>query len=215
LHAQVRTRADARDDLEHLCRYIARPAIATERLSLARDGKVVYALRTPWRNGTTHFVFEPLTFIERLAALIPHAREHQLTYHGVLAAASSWRDWIVPGGQPDTGGAGAMAPAPCHELADSAESAASGLPANDPEPAQRVSAAARRTPVRYSWAELMMRVFDIDVLRCEHCGSRRKLIAMITEPFVVRRILRHLGLEHEPPVIAAARPPPQGTFGYC
>ena len=100
-------------------------------------------------------------------------------------------------------------------LADVAESAASGLRANDPEPAQRVSAAAPRTSPRYSWAELMMRVFDIDVLRCEHCGSRRKLIAMITEAFVVRRILRHLGLEHEPPAIAAARPPPQGTFGYC
>jgi hypothetical protein len=100
-------------------------------------------------------------------------------------------------------------------LADVAESAASGLRANDPETAQRVSAAAPRTSPRYSWAELMMRVFDIDVLRCEHCGARRKLIAMITEPFVVRRILRHLGLEHEPPAVAAARPPPQGTFGYC
>ena len=64
----MRIDADARDDLEQLCRYIARPAIATERLSLARDGKVVYELRRPWRNGTTHFVFEPLTFIERLAA---------------------------------------------------------------------------------------------------------------------------------------------------
>ena len=64
-------------------------------MSLARDGKVVYALRRAWRNRTTHFVFEPLTFIERLAALIPHAREHQLTYHGVLAAASSWRDYRV------------------------------------------------------------------------------------------------------------------------
>jgi hypothetical protein len=93
--------------------------------------------------------------------------------------------------------------------------AALDRPDLDPEPAQRVSAAAPRTSPRYSWAELMMRVFDIDVLRCELCGSRRKLIAMITEPFVVRRILRHLGLEHEPPPTAAARPPPQGTFGYC
>jgi hypothetical protein len=59
-------------------------------------------------------------------------------------------------------------------LADVAESAASGLRANDPEPAQRVSAAAPRTSPRYSWAELMMRVFDIDVLRCELCGSRRE-----------------------------------------
>jgi hypothetical protein len=82
LHAQVRIRADARDDLEQLCHYIAWPAIATERLSLARAGKVVYALRTPWRSGTTHFVFEPLTFIERRAIdeyllHFKHERNHQ------------------------------------------------------------------------------------------------------------------------------------------
>jgi len=179
---------------------------------LVRDGKVIYALRTPWRNGTTHFVFEPLTFIERLAALIPHAREHQLTYHGVLAPASSWRDWVVPGGGADAGeGRGATA----EQGHQGAESAAQGLQPNDPESGPLPPAQASRTSPRYSWAELMKRVFDLDALRCEHCGSRRKLIAMITEPIVVRRILRHLGLEHEPPAVAAPRPPPQATFGYC
>ena len=129
-----------------------------------------------------------------------------MTYHGVLAAASSWRDWIVPAGS-DAG----------EVTATTVERTAplEGAVSEPPEQTQRVSPEAPRTSPRYSWAELMMRVFDVDVLRCEHCGSRRKLIAMITEPFVVRRILRHLGLEHEPPAVAAARPPPQGTFGYC
>lgn len=75
--------------LEHLCRYVVRPPIATERLSLRDDGKVVYALRRPWKDGTTHFVFDPLTFLERLAALIPRPRAHVLTYHGVLAPVAS------------------------------------------------------------------------------------------------------------------------------
>jgi len=97
-------------------------------MSLARDDKVVYELRAPWRNGTTHFVIEPLTFIERLAALIPHPREHQLTYHGVLAAVSSWRDWIVPVGGADGDRATALAPA----RADVAASAASVLQAKKP-----------------------------------------------------------------------------------
>ena len=30
-----------------------------------------YAFKTPWRDGTTHVLLEPLDFIARLAALIP------------------------------------------------------------------------------------------------------------------------------------------------
>ena len=29
-------------------------------------------LKTPYRDGTTHVIFEPLDFIARLAALIPN-----------------------------------------------------------------------------------------------------------------------------------------------
>lgn len=33
--------ADEVDELEHLCRYVTRPPIATQRLALAPDGRVV------------------------------------------------------------------------------------------------------------------------------------------------------------------------------
>jgi hypothetical protein len=52
LHARVHIDAHDRERLEHLCRYITRPAIATERLSMSPDGKVVYQLRRPWRDGS-------------------------------------------------------------------------------------------------------------------------------------------------------------------
>ena len=97
LHAEVHVKAHDRVRLEHLCRYVARGPIAAERLSLSTEGKVIYELRRPWRDGTTHFVFDPLTFIERLAALVPRPGVHLVTYHGVLAPASTWRDMIVPG----------------------------------------------------------------------------------------------------------------------
>ncbi|MCV4988505.1 transposase, partial [Enterobacter hormaechei] len=32
------------------------------------------ALKTPYRNGTTHVIFEPLDFIAKLAALVPKPR---------------------------------------------------------------------------------------------------------------------------------------------
>ena len=71
LHAGVAIRANQRNKRERLCRYIARPALSEHRLSLTAAGKVRYQLKTPYNNGTTHVVFEPLDFMAKLAALVP------------------------------------------------------------------------------------------------------------------------------------------------
>ena len=47
---------------------MARPAIACERHSRDGDGLVIYELKHPFRDGTTHVLFEPLDFMARLAA---------------------------------------------------------------------------------------------------------------------------------------------------
>ena len=60
----------------------------------------------------------------------------------------------------------------------------------------------------YTWAELLRRVFKIDVLECPSCKGRRKLIAFITDPPVIRAILKCLDLPSDPPVLAPARWPP-------
>ena len=64
--------------LTHAChqraRYITRPAIAERRLSLANNGNVVIALKTPYDDGTTHVVLSPMEFMGRLAALVPKPR---------------------------------------------------------------------------------------------------------------------------------------------
>jgi hypothetical protein len=67
-------------------------------------------------------------------------------------------------------------------------------------------------PRRYfAWAELLRRVFAIDVLACSQCGGRLRFIATIEDPIVVQRILRHVGLPTEAPEPAPARPPPAST----
>ena len=48
-------------------------------------------------------------------------------------------------------------------------------------------------PSRSKWADLLQRVFEIDALRCPYCGGKRKLIALLTDGQVVRKILAHLG----------------------
>jgi hypothetical protein len=100
LHAGVTVAGDDRRRLEQLCRYLLRPPISQERLTLRPDGSVVVALKIAWRDGTTHLHFEPLTLLERLAVLTPPPRINVLIYHGVLAPRAAWRTAAVGYGRP-------------------------------------------------------------------------------------------------------------------
>jgi hypothetical protein len=82
LHAGVRCGAHQRKELERLCRYITRPAIANERLSQDGAGNVVLQFKSPWRDGTTQLRMSPLEFMQRLAALVPRPRLHLIRFTG-------------------------------------------------------------------------------------------------------------------------------------
>ena len=78
-----------------------RPAVVIPRLSQSSTGKVVYTLRTPYRDGTTQVAFDrgghpPVDFIARLAALVPKPRVNLTRYHGVLAPNHRWRGLVTP-----------------------------------------------------------------------------------------------------------------------
>ena len=45
---------------------------------------------------------------------------------------------------------------------------------------------------RRRWAELLRRIFEVDPLRCSHCGHEMRIVAFITQPRVIDRILTHL-----------------------
>ena len=96
LHAGVVAKAHQRDKLERLCRYISRPTVSEKRLSLTSTGKIRYELKTPYRNGTTHVIFEPIDFIARLAALVPKPRVNLTRFHGVFAPNSKHRIHATP-----------------------------------------------------------------------------------------------------------------------
>ena len=169
LHAAVRWDADQRADLEHLCRYITRPAIANERLKRNRTGQVVLQLKSAYKDGTTHIVMAPLEFMQRLAALVPRPRLHLIRFHGVLAPNAKWRSKIIP-----------SPPEPATE------------PSCD-------DAHAQGAPARMSWARLLKRVFDIDIEQCPNCGGALKIITAIEDPPVIIKILTHLGLPTRAP----------------
>ena len=182
LHAGLVVPAGQRERLERVCRYTLRPPVTDERLRLGADGRVVLALRHPWADGTTHVVFEPTAFLERLAVLVPRPRVNLVLYHGVLAPRAAWRAEVVRRQTP-------VVPA---------DPSAAETPV--PAPSDRGSGS--------RWADLMRRAFGFDVLACPRCGGRLRLIALIDESAVTQRILRHLGLPTEVPEARPARAPP-------
>jgi len=165
LHAGVATKANERAKLERLCRYITRPAVSTKRLSITRNGRVRYELKTPWRNGTTHVIFEPLDFISRLASLIPKPRVNLTRFHGVFAPNSKSRAKITPARRGKRKRA-------C--FADE----------TDQTPAEKRAS--------MTWAKRLKRVFNIDIETCDKCGSDVRIIASIEDPAVIQKILAHL-----------------------
>jgi hypothetical protein len=220
LHANVAVPARDRLRLERLGRYAARPPVATERLSRMEDGRLLYRLKHRWRDGTTHVVFEPLELLERLAALVPPPRFHLVRYHGILGPCASARDRVVPG-DPEAVPQAPAALDPSSRRGAAAEGPAGGAEAPSRRPAEgrrdvdrqevpsedsrHVEEATPRRRRSLSWAELMRRVFAIDVLECPGCGGRMRILAAIHPPTATQAILDCLELPSRAPPIEPSR----------
>jgi len=104
LHAGVAVKSNQRKKLERLCRYICRPPVSEKRLFVTPRGDIGYSLKTPYRDGTTHVIFEPLDFIARLACLCGARRQAALVpprlnltrFHGVFTPNSPYWARITP-----------------------------------------------------------------------------------------------------------------------
>ena len=103
-----------------------------------------------------------MEFMQRLAALVPRPRLHLIRFHGVLAPNAKLRKAVVPVPPPPE-----TKPAHADDCAHLAAGSAKG---------------------RMRWAQLLKRVFDIDIEHCPHCGGQLKLIAAIEEPAAIARI---------------------------
>ena len=116
---------------------MSRPPVSTERMALTSSGHVRYQLKTPYRDGTTHVVIEPLDFMARLAALVPPPRMHLTRYHGVFAPHSKLRAAVTP--------------------------AHRGMGAPQLLPAADVAKPPTPRHVAMSWARRLERVFGIEI----------------------------------------------------
>ena len=210
VHAATFVAQDDRPALERLLRYVNRPAIPEDRLTLQDDGRVLLQLKRRWSDGTESLVLEPLDFVRRAVALIPPPRANLTRYHGVVAPGSTLRSEVVPTRRPDA----RRHPKDHHRQSAHQghrhrhrhrhrreRTGGPGPDAPDVRPLMRDRC--------LKWAPLMARTFALDVLQCPACSGRLEVVSVITSRSVAERILRHLGLPHELPRPSPARGPPQ------
>ena len=185
LNCAVSCQAHQRDRLERLCRYITRPALCLERLSTNAAGQVVYQLKNPFRDGTTHVLFTPQDFIARLAALVPRPRVNLTRYHGVFAPSSPMRRAIVP------------TPTSARRRRKRKDSAAA-IATRQCSPTESHSDGNDPPAAPLTWAQRLKRVFEIDITLCPLCGGQLRVIADITDPDLIRKILDHVNSRAPP-----------------
>ena len=167
LHAGVIVPASDRKGLERICRYLARPPLARERLERNSEGDVVLGFKRAWSDGTTGVVLSPGELLQRLAALVPPPGRHTVLYHGVLASHAAWRAEVVP-----------VPPRRrCHGSLRSPKLAPAAQPIH-----------------RLHWADLLARVFEVDGFACPHCDGRMTLRAVVLPGTGALRVLD--GLQH-------------------
>ena len=136
--------------------------------------------------------------IECLGLLTRNPRAHVPAFTGSYLPAVAVS---LKAGPPNHNGL--FAPRARHrQLVLARPSAPTGPPASEQAPS------ARTAPM--SWMARLQRVWSIDLSRCPQCAGDVRVIATVTEPAVIARILEHLRRrEHEareprgPPPLAA------------
>ena len=127
-------------------------------------------------------VSEPLEWITRITSHIPKKEAKQVIYYGAYSQAWRGRERCQ----------GILPKAP-----------------NEEKPVSMKDRSSCPRLRRQLWAVLLKKIWDIDALKCPKCGGQMKVISFIEQPFVIRRILKHLDLWEDP------RPPPEPLEMVC
>jgi hypothetical protein len=194
LDATVRVPEHDRERLERLARYMGRPSIAEDRVERREDGRYCLWFKRPWSNGTAAVVLSGAELVARLAALVPPPGMHLVRYFGVFAPRARLRDDVVPAKTVTPQGDGCTLG--CPDCQHAAERSA-GSSSSHPWLSQDDTKSRRR---RMTWAQLLKRVFEIDVSVCPRCGQKgMQQVAVITEPRVIHAMLTAMEHNAKPP----------------
>jgi len=217
LDASVLVQDWDRAGLERLCRYCARPTFALERLEQIDENTIVYRLKKPAPDGSTALVLSPMELLARLAELVPLPRKHGIIYSGVLAPNARLRKLVIASAGPSAALLAHLREAEARMGLSVVEQGPSSEHDREPRLAVSDQTYPPDKPMRiYSrcWALLLARIFEVLPLLCPRCSKPMRIIAFITDPPTIERILTHIGETPKPPPVMPARGPPQQEFEF-
>lgn len=162
LDAKVRIHSFDRDGLEKLIRYCARPAFASENLRW-NGPWLTYRLPKPCHTGRISIQLDPIEFLDKIAALIPHPHRHRHHYHGAFAPNSPLRPAITK----------AVVETPV-KIA----------------PSSLKETALITAKVSFTWAKLLARIYVNPLCPC---GKEMKITKFVTHPTEIWRIPTKIG----------------------
>ena len=143
-------------------------------MSIREDGQVEVKTPPDSRTGSASVVLDVLAFVRAVVTQIPDPKRDLVHYSGDYSARYRGRVRAAKASEPAAPG----------ELG---ASAAAGVP-EPVTPAEPASPEAKR---RSAWARVLAKVFEVDPLLCVTCGTKMKVIAWITDPVVIERIVAH------------------------
>jgi hypothetical protein len=181
VHDGVWVPAEERTFATRLARYCARHPVALSRLAYRANTGTV-TYQSDKSSGPTAGA-ETVDALEFLARVVSHIPDKGQ----VLQRSYGWYANRTRGIRRRAG-----APAP------PAGGAAEAVP---PAPAD----------VRRRWAELLRRIFEVTPLRCPRCGEAMRVVAFLTAPAVIARILTHWR-RPAPPARRPRAPPRRGAL---
>ena len=151
---------------ERLARYLTRAPVALGKVHPQADGRIKLLTPPDPATGRDHKHFDALDWIQAITTQIPDARQHMVRYYGAYANRARRLYRASEDSVADPVGAGEDA---------------------GPSDAEAEWKRMRRR----AWARLIARIYEVDPLVCPRCGEELRIVALITDPRVIDRILAH------------------------
>jgi hypothetical protein len=160
-----------------LAQYIARAPLSMDKLRyLPSQGKVSYTSDFNPAIGDIIKVWDARDFIAAATLFIPPQGVRLIRYFGLYASRGRWKwplwDHVVrhaPQGWKEA-----------HGTEDKSF------------PPQSFTCTVPEAACRSAWARLIAKIYEVDPLVCRRCFSKMRVLAVITNPAEVKKILHHL-----------------------
>jgi hypothetical protein len=161
-----------------LSQYISRPPLSLTKMSIQENGEatvISYTSDNEFFQGRTE-TFSLMRFFLEVTQHIPPRGSQYIRRYGLYASRTKGK-W------PDMPHVARLAPAGWKaerlKTSESVESYYEESTVSDQESCS-------------TWARLIAQVYEVDPLTCSRCGSPMRILAVITDPDEVKKILRHL-----------------------